>query len=204
MKYSLGSRLFLFKRDVSFMMGEHRNEVIGGAVFLLFGVGFGIYIGAKVGAKDAPFGIFANLFCLNYAPFSFIVPDFLRFLLFSVVSALSFLLPLPSIYPVVALFFFGKYFGELACVCFLSDSFLAFLLSVLIVYLPLLFFGGSGILLIGLFGKGSRILNGGDPCLKGIVRELIRLGICLAVYFALLFFIYVILCGALYLMMIAL
>ena len=170
----------------------------------MIGICIGIYVGIKVGEKDTPFGIFACLFGLRFAPFTFLTPDFLRFLLFSIIASLSFFLPCPSLYPAVSLILFGKYFGELACVVFLTDSILSMVLSVLVVYLPLLLVGGSMILFIALKAKNARIRCGASPCLRSVKNELWCLGGCLGIYFTLLFLIYVVVCGVIYLLLIAL
>ena len=183
---------------------EHKAGVISGLVLLLLGTILGIYIGSDVGEMQSPFGIFASLFALEFSPFSFLVPDFLRFLLFSVLSAMSFFLPLPMLYPAIALLFFGKYFGELAYVCFFSDPTIPAILSILLVYLPLLFIGGSMLLSIAIKARTSRIQSGVDPCRKSVKGEISHVLILLAAYFVMLFAIYVVLCGAIYLIMIAL
>ena len=178
--------------------------MFAGLFWLIAGVALGVYIGIRVGEKEAPFGMFANLFHLNFAPFSHIGPDLLRFFLFSLLTALAFFLPYPAIYPAIALLFFGKYFGQLTCVVFLTDSFLSALLSALLLYIPLLLIGGWLLFRLSLHGSEFRLSNGVDRC-RGTIK---RVGICLLkaliAYFFALFFLYVILCGLIYLIVIAL
>lgn len=204
MRYSLRDRFFLLKKDFFTTLSAHKGGVFSGLALLLLGVAVGIYIGSDVGEMEPPFCIFASLFCLKFSPFSFLMPDFLRFLLFSLLSALSFFLPLPMLYPAIAIFFFGKYFGELACVCFFSDPIIPAILSILLVYLPLLVIGGSMLLSIAIKARSSRIKSGVDPCRKSVKGELLYVLTLLAAYFVLLFAIYVLLCGAIYLILIAL
>lgn len=178
--------------------------MIIGCVVLLCGVALGVYIGVKVGAKDAPFGVFAKLFHMEYAPFAYLGRDFLRFLLFGILASLSFFLPLPLLYPALALFFFGKYFGELACVCFQSDAVVAAMLSLIFVYLPLLFFGATLLLLIAQRVKNYRLNHGANLCICRTKSEIWFFLRLVLAYFVFLFLIYAVFCGALYLLVIAL
>ena len=204
MRYSVNNRLFLLKNHFISTMREHRKKCIGEIILLLVGVALGIYIGVKVGAKETPFGFFARLFRLEYTPFRSLFPDFLRFLLFAAIASLAFFLPFPTIYPASALFFFGKYFGEIACVCMISDSIVSSLLSILIIYLPLLLIGSVLILYIAQYAKESRILCGSDPCRKSIWKMLFHAMICIGIYLVVLFLLYVIICGLVYLIVFAL
>ena len=192
------------KRDIISAFRSNRKGILLGFSVLLCGVVLGIYIGVNVGKKEAPFGVFAALFHLQFSPFSYLVPDFLRFFLFGVLTLLSFFLPLPFVYPAIALFFFGKYFGEISCVCFLSDTVIAAVLSIAVVYLPLLLVGGGLLLLIALRAREFRLPSGADLCPKNVMKEVFFLLKLLLAYFVCLFLLYVIICGTLYLLVIAL
>jgi len=204
MKYTLKSRFFLLKKDISSAIRANRKGVILGTILLLLGVALGIYIGVNIGEKTSPFGIFSALFNLEFAPFSYLLPDFLRFFLFSGLATLAYFLPLPMIYPTIAIFFFGKYFGELACVCFLSDSLFSAILSTLIVYLPLLLIGEAILLAIAIRASSMRLFKGTDRCRTTAKRDVMISLLYLFLYFAVLFILYVLVCGAIYLIMIAL
>ncbi len=204
MKYTLKDRLFLFKKDVGFAVKQNKSQIIYYLVMLLLGVALGVYIGVKVGAKETPFGVFAALFHLKYAPFSYLVPDLLRFFLFLTVSILACYLPIPKLYPTISLLFVGKYFGEIACVCFQSDSLLSFVLSVAIVYLPLLFCAGVLLTVVALRSISVRLAVGADRCVNTAKKTLFFSLKIFLVYLLILFVIYVVLCGVLYLVMIAL
>ena len=204
MSSAIKYRIFLFLTDFRSCLREERKKLFAAMFWLLAGVALGIYIGIRIGGKESPFGMFAELFHLHFAPFSHVGPDFLRFLLFSVVVALSFFLPHPAIYPAVAIFFFGKYFGQLACVVFLSDPILSALFSVLFLYLPLLLIGGWLLFRLSLHGVEFRLCNGADCC-KGTWK---RIFVCLlksvVPYLFCVIFLYLIICGVIYLIVIAL
>lgn len=204
MRCGIKDRIILLKTDVAESFRRERSKLLGGFICLILGIALGVYIGIKVGEKPSPFGIFAKLFHLYFAPFSYIGSDFLRFLLFSVIASLSFFLPYPRVYPVLALFFFGKYFGQLSCVVFLSDSLISALLSILLVYLPLSIVGGYLLFRISLAAQDFRLSNCADFCRKSVVSELLFLLKILLSYFLILFLLYVILCGVIYLVTIAL
>ncbi len=204
MKNPVKSRLFLWKRDLFTACRRNRNSILAWSLVLLFGVGLGIYIGLTVGEKESPFGVFAALFNLEFAPFDYLVPDLLRFLAFSILSMLALFLPLPVLYPTLSLFLFGKHFGEIACVCFLSDGLPAALLSLFVIYLPLLLFGGSLLIFVAHRAKLSRLRYGGSWCQKAIKREILFWLKVHFAYFLVLLLLYVIVCGILYLFVIAL
>ena len=204
MSYSVKNRLFLLKRDAFDLLKRERKGMILGFVILFCGVALGVYIGVRIGAKEAPFGVFASLFHLEFAPFGYLGRDFLRFLLFFILASLCYFLPMPLLYPALALFFFGKYFGEVACVCFQSDAFLAAAVSALFVYLPLLIFGGMLLLLLAHRAKLYRLRQGAYLCLQKGKSEAIFISKLLLAYFSILFLLYVVFCGALYLLAIAL
>ena len=203
MKSNYKNRLFLLKKDISLALERNRNGVIVGVIVLLFGVAFGIYVGMNLDRQESPFGVFATLFSLNFTPFTYLIPDFLRFLLFLIFASMAFFLPLPSIYPMVSLFFFAKHFGEISCVVFLSDTLPSALLSILIVYIPLLLIGGTSLITISIRVKDYRLASGCDPCRRTVRSEILLCLSLLVLYFLLLFALYVILCGVLYLVMIA-
>ena len=204
MSYSVKNRLFLLKRDAFDLLKRERKGMILGFVILFCGVALGVYIGVRIGAKEAPFGVFASLFHLEFAPFGYLGRDFLRFFLFFILASLCYFLPMPFIYPALALFFFGKHFGEVACVCFQSDTLLAAALSVILVYLPMLLFGGMLLLLLAHRAKLYRMRQGAYLCLQKGKSEALFILKLLFAYFSALFLIYVLLCGALYLLVIAL
>ena len=159
MKNLVKSHLFLLKKDFFIALSQNKRTIASSAVVLALGVAFGVYIGVKVGEKPTPFGVFSSLFHLEFKPFSYIVPDFLRFLLFLGVTALAFFMPLPALYPAVALFFFGKHFGEIACVCFLSDPVFSAVFSIILIYLPLLVVGWGLILSLSLRAKAFLLFS---------------------------------------------
>ena len=197
-------QFFLLKNDVFRLLKEKRTHLFLGFTVLLIGVIFGVVIAIKIGEKDTPFGVFASLFDQNYSPFSYLVPDLLRFVLFALLCSLCFFLPIPLLYPTFALLFFGKYFGQLSAVVWLSDPIFPALLSILLIYLPLVFLGGFLLIYLAFTGSEYRLAIGGDPCPITIKRGLITILLSVFAYFALLFFLYVVLCGLLYLLTIAL
>lgn len=204
MKYCLKNRLFLIKKDIGFAVKQNKAKIFFYLGMMLLGVALGIYIGVKVGAKATPFGVFSALFHLEYAPFAYLVPDFLRFLLFLILCLLAYFLPFPKLYPSIATVLVGKYFGEIACVCFQSDSLLSFVLSVALVYLPLLFCAGSLLTVVAIRSNAFRLVDGADRCGKSVKKTLFFAVKTLLVYLLILFLIYVVLCGVLYLILIAL
>lgn len=204
MKYSLRNHIFLIKRDFISTLKEHKWGVISGIFLLIGGIVLGIYIGSDVGEKETPFGMFASLFGLEYSPFGYLVPDFLRFLLFAALCFLAFLLPAPMLYPAVAILFFGKYFGEAAYVCFLSDPVIPAILNILLIYIPLLIIGGAMLISVTIKARASRVESGADPCRKSIKRELFYVLTLLLAYFVILFLLDVVICGVIYLVVIAL
>ena len=203
MKNLVKSHLFLLKKDFFIALSQNKRAIASSAVVLALGVAFGVYIGVKVGGKPTPFGVFSSLFYLEFKPFSYIVPDFLRFLLLLGVTVLAFFMPLPALYPAVALFFFGKYFGEIACVCFLSDPVFSAVISIILIYLPLLVVGWGLILSLSLRAKAFLLCSGVDPCRSSAKSRLFLFVWHFSAYFLTLFFLYVVLCGVLYLVVIA-
>ena len=204
MKYSVKNRLFLLKRDILERWRQERKGLLLGYAILLCGVALGVYIGVKIGAKNPPFGVFAKLFHMEFSPFSYLGYDFLRFLLFCIFASLCFVLPVPLVYPGLALFFFGKYFGEVVCVCFQSDAFVAAMLSAVVIHLPSALLGGTLVLLIAQRAKRYRLSNGADLCIRRIKIEVFFFLKIVLAYFSFLFLLYVVFCGALYFLVIAL
>ncbi len=204
MKYGLRSRFYYLKLDLKESIKHNKRRLIALYGWLLAGMAIGIYIGVKIGEKNAPFGMFSELFHLKYEPFSHVWPDFLRFFLFAFLCALCYFLPFPTIYPALAALFFGKYFGQLACVVFLTDSLIASLLSCVLLYIPLLIVGGWLLFRISLKCGEFRLCNGTDPCKNSLKRAGATLLLSLIMYLLLLFLLYVMLCGLIYLIVIAL
>ena len=81
MSSAIKYRIFLFKTDFRSCLREERKKLFAAMFWLLAGVALGVYIGIRIGGKESPFGMFAELFHLHFAPFSHVGPDFLRFLL---------------------------------------------------------------------------------------------------------------------------
>ena len=204
MKYSMRNRIFLIKKDFFFTLKEHKWGVISCSVLLVAGVALGVFIGSDIGEKETPFAMFASLFGLEYSPFGYLMPDFFRFLLFSVLCSLAFFLPMPMIYPAISLLFFGKYFGEAAYVCFLSDPVIPAILTIVLIHIPLLLVGGAMLISITIKARGSRMECGADPSCKSIKREIFYVLSMIVAYFIILFLLYVVICGVIYLIMIAL
>lgn len=203
MKQYCKNRFFLLKKDISAALQRNRKGVIVGVIILLLGVVFGIYIAMNVGEQESPFGVFAALFSLKYTPFKYLIFDFLRFFLFLILASLAFFLPFPSIYPAVALLFFAKHFGEISCVVILSDSLPSAILSILIIYIPLLLSGGTFLIALSIHASEYRLVSGCDPCRHTVRGEIILILSLLLLYLLVLFAIHVIVCGVLYLIMIA-
>ena len=204
MRYSVQNRFFLLRKDFFSTLKTHKWGVVSGAFLLVVGVALGIFIGSDVGEKEAPFGMFASLFGLDYSPFGYLMPDFLRFLFFSALCSLAFFFPAPMLYPAVALIFFGKYFGEAAYVCFLSDPLIPASLNIILIHIPLLLMGGAMLISVTIKARYSRIECGADLCLKSIKRHMFYLLTLLLAYFMILLLLYVAICGVIYLVMIAL
>ena len=200
----LADRLFLLRSDFLRSLKEERKRLCFYGVFLLAGVILGVFIGIKIGEKESPFGIFALLFHMDFAPFGHLLPDFLRFLFFAVFAGLSYFLPCPKLYPLLSMIFFGKYFGQFACLAFLSDSLIAAFFSLFLVYLPLLVVGGFLLFSIAIYGEDSRLCRGADVCHRSLKRFFHRILLSIVCYFSLLFILYVLLCGTLYLIVISL
>ena len=94
--------------------------MIWNIIVTILGIAFGVWLGRKIGEAETPFGAFASLFRLSYDPFSYFLPELLRFSIFSLIASLSHYLPFTFVYPVFSLFFFGKHFGILAAVAHFS------------------------------------------------------------------------------------
>ena len=203
-KCNLKNKVFLFKKDILAALKDQRNRLLFYVVFLILGVVIGVLIGIKVGEKEPPFGVFGNLFHLNFEPFSYIFPDFLRFFFFSILSGLSYFLPCPKLYPSISMVFFGKYFGQLACLVFLTDAPIAAIFSLALIYLPLLLLGGVLLFRVGICGEDSRLCRGADSCKASLKSFILSWIFALIAYFILLVLLYVALCGILYLIVISL
>ena len=199
MKCSPKTRLFLLKTDLVSCARDHRKEFLVKCLFMLLGVGLGVYIGVKIGANEGPFSVFAKLFCLSYTPFSLLFGDLLRLLFYSILTVLGFFLPPCPLYSSAALFLLGKYYGELACLSFLTDSVLAAVLSLILIYLPLLLIGGVVLMRISLYSSDFRLSCGTERGARSFRKTAGIVGKALLVLLLALFLLYVVLCGVIYL-----
>lgn len=203
MKCNLKNRIFLIGKDIIREIREDKKRILFFGVFLLLGILLGVYIGIKIGESDPPYSVFAKLFRLDFSPFSYIASGFFRFLLYAIFAALAYFLPIPWIYPAVSIFLFGKYFAQLACIAFLSDSIFAAILSLVLIYLPLLLFGWLLLLRLTSNALESRLCNGPDPCKRSLKSAFICFLTAMILYLLALFLLHLILCGLIYLIAIA-
>ena len=203
MKCSLKSRFYLYKTDLSACIRENRKGLIIKTFFLFLGFAVGIYVGYKIGEMESPYGVFASIFHFDYSPTSWLITDFLRFFLFALLCLLDFFLPPYALYSAISLFFFGKYYGQAVCLSFQSDGFPSACLSLFLVYLPLLLIGGALLMRFSLFSAEYRLCRGADTCPRSLKRAAICIGKVLLGYFIALLFIYLVLCGVIYLTVVA-
>ena len=200
----LSTKLLLWKTDFLTAFSERKKEILLYSIILALGVSLGIYVGTKVGAKESPFGVFAFIFRSNYIPFPYILREALRFSLFAVIAILSYFLPRYPLYPAFSLFFFGKHFGELSCLVFLSDSVAAAVPTVLFTAIPLLIVGAILLIRISLSALDFRVCNGGFLCSNNLKRAGCILLCSVLIYMTVLIFVYLIFCGLFYLLISAL
>ena len=204
MKCELRNRLFLLWKDFRTTIRENKFFLTYSALWLALGVGIGIYIGIRIGESVAPISVFGRLLRGDYSPFRYIARDLLRWCLLSNLVFIGYYLTFPRVFSAIALSFYGKYFGQIACVTFLSDTVVAAVLSMIIVYIPLLILGAF--LLFRLVLSMERYRTCGRETPNG--RSLLRLGSFLAIpfvaYTAFLFACYLVVCGSIYLFLIML
>jgi len=203
MNCSFRHKCFLVKRDFCESVKNHWQLFLHAVIVTMIGIGVGVYIGIRIGERETPFSIFAGLFHLNYQPFSYLLPDLFRFILYTAIASLAFFLPLPIIYPTLAYFFFGKYFGQAACISFLSDSVAAATLSLAIIYLPFVMIGTILFFFVTLKTSEFRLCKGADFHKYSLSKVVICLLKPIALYFFSIFLIYVPICGIIYLLVIA-
>lgn len=201
---SPATKLLLWKTDFLSAFSERKKEILLHLILLILGVGLGVYVGTQIGAKEEPFGVFARIFRSDYAPFYYILRELLRFSIFAVIAALSYFLPCYPLYPTFSLFFFGKHFGELACLAFLSDAVATALPTVLITAIPLLIIGGGLLIRIALLASNFRLCNGGFLRANTLKRAGYILFCSIVIYATLLTIVYLLFCGLFYLLITAL
>ena len=204
MKCTLGTKLLLWKTDFLSAFSCRRKEILLHIVIASLGIAFGIYFGVKLGEKAQPFCIFARLFRLEYSPFDEIFSEVLRFSIFALIAALSYFLPCYPLYPVFSLFFFGKHFGEIACICFLADSFASALATLLVILLPTLIVGVGLLSWIALHAQEFRVCNGGFIVKSALKKAAKILLSSLVIYAILLFVLHLVLCGSIYILLVVL
>lgn len=197
---TLSTKFLLLKTDFFAVFAERKREILLYSILLLLGVALGIYVGVELGGAEEPFGLFARLFRLDYAPFGYILPELLRFSIFSVIASLSYYLPLYPIYPALALLFFGKHFGELSCLVFLSDSLPAAFSTTLFAAIPFLVLGGILLIRIALYATDFRVCDGGFFTPNNLKRTGYILFCSIVIYLLFLLLVYLIFCGLLYLL----
>ena len=188
-----------FKEDVSRCISENRQALILSLVISLLGIGFGVLVAVKLGERESPYCVFAKLFRLSFRPFSFVFPYFLRFSLFVLLAAVGFFLPFSQAFPILAFFFYAKFIGQTAALCFLTDALVSSLLSLLIIYIPL--FAIGFFCLFFLFVRISEMkLCHGIPFDRKSLSSVLRYVLTpIIVYFLTLILLFVFLCGVIYL-----
>ena len=204
MKCGVKTKFLLWKTDFICFLARNKKEILLYTCILLFGIGFGVFLGIKIGEQDSPFCTIAKLFRAEYSPFSSIFPELLRFSVYCLIAVASFFLPFYPIYAILSLFFFGKHFGEFLCLSFLTDPVFCAILSLLLICIPLILLGAALLLHITLSAREFRLCNGGFWCKNNLKRAGFFLFRSILIYFALLIIIYLLLCGTLCLLVLAL
>ena len=195
MKRCLRTQVLLWKTDFFSFFRDRKKGILLYTTVLLLGVTLGIFVGYKLGEQDAPVGVFALIFHSEFNPFSFLFIETIRFSVLSGLCILCYFLPIWQFYPIFALLLFGKHFGEVACLSFLTDELASFILSLFFLYLPLLLIGGLLLTWIALQEGQYRICNGGFAC-KSNLKSAFRVFLtAIALYLFLSFIFAVILCG---------
>lgn len=199
---SFSCKPFFLKQDLGNYIKENLKSFVISVIFAILGVILGVVVACKIGEQETPYSVFAALFRLSFKPFSYILPCFLRFTFYLIVAALGFFLPMPQCYPCVALFFYGKSIGQTVTFCFLTDALVSAFFSLLL-YL-VLFIVGVFILFSTLVKVlEMKICYGACINSKNLFRILLYLLRFLLIYFALLLFLFLICCGVIYLIAIA-
>ena len=204
MKTPLKTKILLLRTDFLSAFSKRKPEILGYIIVTILGIAFGVWLGRKIGEAETPFGAFASLFRLSYDPFSYLLPELLRFSIFSLIASLSHYLPFAFVYPVFSLFFFGKHFGEYVYLTFCVDPLLCALPSALLTLLPLLMIGSALLVRIVLLARDLRLCNGGFPCRESLKRTGWCLLLALTIYALALFSVYLVLCGSIYLLLLVL
>ena len=203
MRYGIKNRFFLLKNDLLSAIDENRKPILTASILLVCGIALGAFIATKTQGVEPPFGVIAHLFRLEFHPFGYLVSDLIRFLLLSVLASLSFFLPLFHIYPAVAIIFFGKYCGQVACTVLFCDSRISAILGILLIYLPLAIIGGALLLCIWIRARQFRLCRGADSCMRVLGEHALFWVNIALLYVIFLFLIYVLLCGTFYLIVVA-
>ena len=169
----------------------------------ILGAALGVLVALKIGEREAPCSAIANLFCLSYKPFTFVISHFMRFILYLLIASLGFFLPLSALYPAIALFFYGKYIAQIATFAFLTDSIASAVLSLLIVSLPIFIAGVICLFFIYCKAFEWKICHGERFNAANVSRFLPDLAKCLIFYFLALASIFLVICGLIYIVVIA-
>ena len=195
---------FLLKNDFKNYLKRNFKFVILAFVSAILGAALGILIACKIGERIAPFSVFARLFRLSYAPFSYVFSYLLRFFLYLLIASFGFFLPFSAVYPLIALFLYGKFIAQNVAAVFLTDSILSSVLSLVLIDLPLFLLGVF--LLAFLYEKvcDLKICYGAPFNAKSISEFLLFILKMSAIYFAALILLFVVVCGVFYLCVVAL
>ena len=204
MPHICSAKPFLLLNDLKNCVKKNSKLIALSFVLASAGAALGALIACKIGEKAAPYSVFACLFKLSYAPFSFVFSYLLRFFLYLLIASFGFFLPLSAFYPSIALVLYGRSVARNVATAFLTDSIGCSVLSLVFVELPLFLLGVS--LFAFTFVKISerKMCRGIALNAKTLTEILPYLLKCLTLYFIALFLIFVVICGATYLLVVVL
>ena len=187
---------YFLKNDLRRSICENKSLFAVFLVTAFLGAAFGVYVGIKSERPSAPYGVFSCIFYGKYAPFSLIFKEFFRFFLYFCIAFVGGAVLSPVIFGAVGVFFFTKHWSEVATVVLRADAVFGAVLSLILVYIPLLTAGYFLTYLSVLFHRASASPFRGGVCAAKRVFPTLRYAIgTLAVYFLFLILIYFILCG---------
>ena len=200
MEKSCRCRPFFFKKDLIRTVRENRTALLSAGIGIVVGIAFGIYLGLKKEAQESPFGIISLIVQGDFAPFSQVFAQFLRFTLYSAIVYFGGTFLSPILFGGVGTFFFAKYWASVITIVFRVDALLGAVFSFLFVYLPL-FVAGAMLLYLLIVFLSKRPSYIGSPCASKTLFSSIRYCIgSLAVYFLFLLLIYLVVCEILFLL----
>ena len=189
------------QKDLFRSVKENAQTLFFVFLFAFAGLALGVYVGVKVSPEPSPC-IFLRLYRLEYTPFAWTWDFCVRFLIYFFIAYLGYFFFHPWLLGGIGVFFFAKYISQTATFSLRLDPLFSATCSLILIYLPLIL---CGVFLF--FFLILDMLENRSRCLplnaKRIFQTLGRFLGLFAIYFLLCILLFVVLCGILYLVVIA-